>query len=278
MWVAELDDSLTSSPPKKKRFFSEEEISLLRQDPIPHHVAIIMDGNRRWSQKKIKQQSLAFLKGLPLIPKKELNHGHYAGATNVLDVVRSANELGIKVMTLYAFSTENWKRSSYEIETLLGIFEQFLINNQSTMQQEGVRFRAIGDLLPFPTHLQKQIEITEKATENGEAIDLVVAFNYGGRDEICRAFKKMSIDMNLGFLQPEEITPEKVSCYLDTAHWKDPDLLIRTSGEMRLSNFLLWQLAYTEIYVTPVLWPDFTPRELAHAVRDYQLRERRGGT
>ena len=177
-----------------------------------------------------------------------------------------------------AFSTENWKRSSFEVDALLKIFEFFLRDNQKRMIDEEVRFHAIGDLAPFSDSLKKQIRDVENATKEGKAIDLVVAFNYGGRDELCRAFKKMHRDATLGFLDPEEITPEKVSSYLDTAPWKDPDLLIRTSGEMRVSNFLLWQLAYSEIYVTDVFWPDFTPQELYRAVRAFQLRERRIGT
>lgn len=259
----------------EKKFFSPEEIASVKQQAIPRHVAIIMDGNRRWARKKIEQKKYSL--GIPIIRQKDIASGHYSGAANVLDIVRASCELGIEVVTLFAFSTENWKRTSFEVQALLKIFELTLKENQKNMVEEGIRFHAIGDLAPFPASLKANIKEIEIATKNGNSIDLVVAFNYGGRDELCRAFKKMCQDVSFGLLDFEDISVEKIGLYLDTAPWKDPDLIIRTSGEMRVSNFLLWQIAYAEIYVTKVLWPDFAPQDLLKAVRAFQMRERRVG-
>ncbi len=279
-FATEVENQLNSpkeiASQKENHFFSDEEVALVRGEAIPRHVAIIMDGNRRWARKKIEQDNPAS-KGQSIVIKKEITVGHYSGAANVLDIVRASQELGIEILTLFAFSTENWKRSSFEVDSLLKIFESFLRDNQKKMVDEGVRFHAIGELGPFPLSLKNRIEEVEERTMQGKSIDLVVAFNYGGRDELCRAFKKMYCDVSFGFLDPDIISPETIGSYLDTAPWRDPDLLIRTSGEMRISNFLLWQLAYSEIYVTNVLWPDFTANDLFKAVREFQLRERRVG-
>lgn len=225
---------------------------------VPRHVAIIPDGNRRWAQ---AQSTFNLMKG------------HWAGASIVTPIVEAAADLGIKVMTIYSFSTENWNRPSHEVETLMTIFETYLRENRQRMVEKGVRLGTIGDLTPFPQKVKDEIEKTRAATGGGERIDLVLAMNYGGRDEMRRAIRAI-VEAKLSH---EEITEETISRYLDTSPYGDPDLLIRTSGEQRISNFLLWQLAYTEVYVTDLLWPDFTPRDLFDAVVDFQKRTRRLG-
>lgn len=225
---------------------------------VPRHVAIIPDGNRRWAQAQ---------------PTFNLMKGHWAGASIVTPIVEAAADLGIKVITIYSFSTENWNRPPLEVETLMTIFETYLRENRQRMVEKGVRFGTIGDLTPFPQRVKDEIEITRNATAEGGRIDLVLAMNYGARDEMRRAIRRM-VEAKLS---SEEITEETISSHLDTSRYGDPDLLIRTSGEQRISNFLLWQLAYTEVYVTDLLWPDFTPRDLLEAVLDFQKRKRRLG-
>ena len=232
----------------------------MQKETIPHHVAIIMDGNRRWAKKKNPLQ------------------GHWAGAEIVLDIVRAASDLGIKVLTLYGFSTENWSRSAVEVAALEEIIEVFLRDKREQMIEQGVRLHIIGDLMPFPESLKKEVARSLDATKESKTIDLVVGLNYGGRDDIRRAFDKMVDAIGEGTLDKNKITESTIASFLDTAPFGDPDLLIRTSGEMRVSNFLLWQLAYTEIYVTQLLWPDFTPQELTQAVLSYQQRRRRIGS
>lgn len=253
-----------SLPPKLLQF-AEEELRLVTSSPLPRHVAIIMDGNRRW----MKKQFFGTL----------LNHlgGHWAGAETLTKIVEAASDLGLKTLTVFGFSTENWGRSSEEIAALLHILETYLETNRQKMVDQGVRFHVIGDLTPFSQKLKKTIETTRAATAEGQGIDFVVALNYGGRDEIRRAMQKMFGNMLLNKLAPQDLTEETISHYLDTAPFGDPDLLIRTSGEQRISNFLLWQMAYTEVYMTETLWPDFTPRDLLKAVLDFQKRQRRKG-
>lgn len=244
--------------------FSKEEFEDLRSRPVPRHVAIIMDGNRRWVKKQLSGAM-------------HLHGGHWAGANTLTTIVEAASELGIKVLTVYGFSTENWGRSSEEVEALLEILHSYLELNCQKMVDQNIRFHPIGDLSPFSIELQRTIKETSLATERGKGMDFVIALNYGGRDEIRRAIQKIVGKVMEGTFTKEAISEETIASHLDTAPFGDPDLLIRTSGEKRISNFLLWQLAYAEVYLTETLWPDFTPRELLKAVLDFQQRQRRIG-
>lgn len=250
---------------QKSLYYSESELALVQECAVPRHVGIIMDGNRRWAKRQVLSKITD-----PLV-------GHWTGANILIPIVEAASDLGVKALTVYAFSTENWLRPPHEVETLLHIFEVFLKENLLRMVEQGVRFQVIGDLTPFSESLKKEIYNTQEATQYGEGIDFVVALNYGGRDEVRRAVQAIAADVQKGILQQESITESLIAGYLDTAHVGDLDLLIRTSGEMRVSNFLLWQLAYAEIYITDVLWPDFTPRDLLQAVVAFQKRQRRVG-
>ncbi len=243
-------------------FYSNEELAIVQQHPVPKHIAIIPDGNRRWAK---KQSAFNLMKG------------HWAGASILTTIVEAASDLGVEALTVYSFSTENWLRPKQEVQTLFSVFETFLRKNRSKMVGLGVRLGTIGNLAPFPDSLKEEIEKTREATADGKTIDLVLAMNYGARDEMRRALVSMVGAMERGDLEKELITEEVIADYLDTARYIDPELLIRTSGEQRISNFLLWQLAYTEVYVTDVLWPDFTPRDLLDAVLDFQKRIRRLG-
>ena len=245
--------------------YTNEEIAAVAENPLPEHVAIIMDGNRRWAKKEFLNASRPYFAG------------HQAGAQVLTKIVEAASNLGIKVLTVFAFSTENWERSPEEVATLLQIIQTYLDNQRQKMVDEGVRFHVIGDVTPFSLRLKKIIEETIQATAHGTGIDFVVALNYGGRDEIRRVLQKVVKEVLAGTLSQEEMTEERLAQYLDTAPFGDPDLLIRTSGERRISNFLLWQSAYAEVYVTDTLWPDFTPRDLFLAVLDFQKRQRRIG-
>lgn len=245
--------------------FTEEKVRLLNDMPIPHHVAIMMDGNRRWAQKQFSSK-----KNDPFV-------GHWAGAKCIFAVVEAAKEIGIKVLTLWAFSTENWKRSPLEVQLLMHIFEQYLRDMSSKMVEKGVKLSVIGDLAPLSEGIKNQIALTEEATMGGREIELVIAFNYGGKDDLKRAFLKITEKLENKEITKEAIDENLIAGYLDTAKWPDPDLIIRTSGENRVSNFMLWQLAYSEIYVTELLWPDFRPVHLVEAVINYQGRQRRRG-
>lgn len=257
---------LTSFDSKRSyEYFTQDQLKSLDQKYIPNHVAIIMDGNRRWAKKRnLASLSRAFT-------------GHWAGAKNILDIVGAAKEIGIKVLTVYAFSTENWSRSKAEIQTIISIFEEYLEKNLKKMIENGIKFSTIGDLTPFPEALKNQISISKDATKACNEIELVIAMNYGGRDDIRRAAIALAEDFAQKKVFKNEITEEFFRKYLDTAVWEDPDLLIRTSGEMRVSNFLLWQISYSEVHVTDVLWPDFSPQDLLNAIIDFQKRERRVG-
>lgn len=241
--------------------YTPKQIAALDAARLPQHIAIIMDGNRRWAQ----------MQNLPSLA------GHWAGAQTLTHIIRAAGELGIKIVTVYAFSTENWIRPQEEVEGLLELTETYLVEQRSSMIKEGVRLGTIGDLSRFPSKLLDVIEETKTATSKGNTIDLVLALNYGGRDDIKRALSAIAKDFVNNKISNHELTEQTISKYLDTAKWQDPDLLIRTSGEMRLSNFLLWQASYAEMYVTEVLWPDFTSQHLYEAVLDYQRRNRRVG-
>lgn len=233
----------------------------LDMDRIPKHIAIIMDGNRRWAKNQ----------GLPSMV------GHWHGAEALSKIVETAAAMGVKVLTVYAFSTENWKRSPEEVDSIMKLFRMYLIGQKERMIREGVRLGTIGDTRRFPENVKETLDEVKKATAGGDKIDLVLAVNYGARDDIRRALVSIVEDCGLGRLQKEDITEALISRYLDTAPWGDPELLIRTSGENRLSNFLLWQISYAEVYITDVLWPDFNELELMKAVATYQKRVRREG-
>ncbi len=229
---------------------------------VPRHIAIVMDGNRRWAKKR----------GLPA------TYGHWKGSDVIAKIVRFASQLGVKVLTLYAFSTENWKRSQEEVDELMKLISFYLHKNMQFMEEESVRLETIGDLALLPESVQETIAVAKKKTAKGSQITLVLALNYGGRDEIKRAFVKIANDLEEGKLQKKDISENLISTYLDTASLGgDPDLFIRTSGEKRFSNFLLWQISYAEVYMTEVLWPDFTPSDLLDAIKEFQKRSRRLG-
>ncbi len=224
---------------------------------IPHHVGIIMDGNGRWAE----------LRGLPRI------EGHRRGAERSKEVIECAAELGIKSLTLYAFSTENWRRPSAEVSTLMRLLELYLAKELKRLMRDGIVFRAIGEIWRLPQQIQEIIRDAEQKTSLNKGMVLVTALSYSGRNEIIRAVKKM---LRAGIL-PDALTEEVFSSFLDTAGIPPPDLIIRTSGEKRISNFLLYQAAYAELYFTETLWPDFSREEFLLAVQDYQQRERRFG-
>ncbi|MEE1306277.1 MAG: isoprenyl transferase [Agathobacter sp.] len=228
---------------------------------IPQHVAIILDGNGRWAKAK----------GMPR------NYGHTAGAKNVETVCKAANELGIKYVTMYAFSTENWNRPDSEVDALMKLLESYLKNCIKTADKNNMRVRIIGDMRRLSEKFQKRIKELEEASKNNTGLNLTIAINYGSRDEMIRGMKKMIEDHDNGKLNLDDINEQVFSNYLDTADIPDPDLMIRTSGEQRLSNYLLWQLAYSEFYFTDVPWPDFHKEELIQAIEAYNNRDRRFG-
>lgn len=228
---------------------------------IPQHVAIILDGNGRWAKAK----------GMPR------NYGHTAGAKNVETVCKAANELGIKYVTMYAFSTENWNRPDSEVDALMKLLESYLKNCIKTADKNNMRVRIIGDMHRLSEKFQKRIKELEEASKNNIGLNLTIAINYGSRDEMIRGMKKMIEDHDNGKLNLDDINEQVFSNYLDTADIPDPDLMIRTSGEQRLSNYLLWQLAYSEFYFTDVPWPDFHKEELIQAIEAYNNRDRRFG-
>ena len=228
---------------------------------LPHHIAIIMDGNGRWAKKK-------FLNRIG---------GHVKGVNAVREVVTACRELGIKVLTLYAFSIENWKRPADEVNALMGLLKEYLLKECEEMVQNNIRLNAIGRIEDLSLDVQTTLRETMKKTERCDGMILNLALSYGGRSEILHAVQGILSDFQRGKVNPEEITIQRFSQYLWTRGIPDPDLLIRTSGEFRISNFLLWQIAYTELYVTDTLWPDFDRKELLKAIADYQSRERRFG-
>ena len=228
---------------------------------IPQHIAIILDGNGRWAKAK----------GMPR------NYGHTAGAKNVETVCQAAHDLGVKYVTMYAFSTENWNRPEGEVEALMKLLESYLKNCIKTADKNNMRVRVIGDTTRLSERFQERIRELEAASAKNDGLNLQIAINYGSRDEMTRAMRRMSEDVAAGKRKPEEITESVFEEYLDTAGIPDPDLLIRTSGELRLSNFLLWQLAYSEFYFTDVPWPDFHKEELQRAIEACNKRDRRFG-
>ncbi len=228
---------------------------------IPQHVAIIMDGNGRWAKKK-------------MMPR---NYGHAQGSKVVEKICEEAYRIGIKYLTVYAFSTENWNRPREEVDSLLKLLKSYMKDCLKTSSKNNMRVRILGDISRLETNLQESILNLEKESAKNTGLNFQVALNYGGRDEIVRGIKKLAVDCQTGKLNIDDVDIDKFSSYLDTEGIPDPDLLIRTSGELRLSNFMLWQLAYTEFYVTDTLWPDFNINELKKAVVYYNSRDRRYG-
>ncbi len=228
---------------------------------VPKHVAIILDGNGRWAKAK----------GLPRTA------GHTAGAKNVENIAAAAHDLGIKYLTLYAFSTENWNRPKDEVKALMTLLDNYLKNCLKTAKKNNMRVRVIGDISRLDQELQDKIILLEKESAAYTGLNLTIAINYGSRDEMIRGMKKLYRDIADGKHTVEEVSEDFFCDYLDTWDMPDPDLMIRTSGEQRLSNYLLWQLAYAEFYFTPVPWPDFDKQELKKAVEAYENRDRRYG-
>jgi len=233
----------------------------VRAQPRPAHVAIIMDGNGRWATGR----------GLPRIA------GHREGVKAARAIVRAADAIGLRYLTLYAFSTENWSRPEDEVTMLMRLLEESIYRELPELMDNNVRFRVIGRTAGVPLPVRRGLEHVVAATEKNTGLTLLVAFNYGGRDELLDAFRALARRVQTGELAPERISEADVSGALYTDGVPDPDLLIRTSGEMRLSNFLLWQIAYTELWMTPTLWPDFAAADLYQAVADFQRRTRRFG-
>ncbi len=228
---------------------------------IPEHVAIILDGNGRWARKK----------GMPR------NYGHAQGSKTVENICEEAYKMGIKYLTVYAFSTENWKRPRDEVDALMKLLRNYMKTCLKTAEKNRMRVRVLGDLKGLDEDIRSRILELQEASRDNDGLNFQIAINYGSRDEMLRAMGKMAADQAAGKLKGEDITEERFASYLDTAGIPDPDLLIRTSGEQRLSNFLLWQLAYTEFYFTDVLWPDFSKEELEKAIVQYNKRDRRFG-
>lgn len=233
----------------------------LDADRVPAHVAVIMDGNGRWAAKR----------GLPRVA------GHRAGAKAIEEVIAAAIETGVRYLTIYSFSTENWRRSEDEVSALMGLFVEVLRAKLADLQTQDVRVRVVGRLDEMPRATADAFRETMTATRGNSTLDLVVALNYGGRAEIADAARAIAREAAAGTLDPDSVDETAVASRLYTAGLPDPDLLVRTSGERRLSNFLLWQVAYSEILVTDVLWPDFDRDEFLAAVVDYQARDRRFG-
>ena len=228
---------------------------------IPNHIAIILDGNGRWAKAK----------GMPR------SYGHVKGCANLETICDDMKELGVKYLTVYAFSTENWKRSRGEVEGLMKLFRNYLKKCIKISEKNKMKVKIIGDVTAFDEDIQQKIRDLEEFSKDYTELHFQIALNYGSRDEIVRGMRRMAEDAAQGRLRPEEIEEKTIGNYLDTAGIPDPDLLIRTSGEQRLSNFLLWQLAYTEFYFTDVPWPDFNKAELLRAIDTYNHRDRRYG-
>jgi len=254
--VVIMDEKKNKGESESSGEFPGEELS-----PLPRHIAVIMDGNGRWAKAR----------GLPR------NEGHRAGAESVRNIVTECRSLGIGALTLYSFSTENWKRSKLEKAALWLLLRQFLKSELNLMLDKGIAFDTIGDEAPLEPVVRRAIDEVREKTSGGDKMRLTLALNYGGRDEIIQAVRQMARQVADRKMTLEEITKESFSQALYTAHLPDPDLLIRSGGEQRVSNFLLWQIAYTELWITPVLWPDFGRDHLMEALRDFAKRERRYG-
>lgn len=229
----------------------------MSSDPLPRHIAIIMDGNGRWARARSKARI----------------RGHEEGVNRVREIVEECSSLGVEVLTLYAFSAENWSRPHYEVDLLMLLLRRFARSERAELVRQNVIFSTLGDTERLPERVQKELVATQKATEQNSGLRLQLALSYGGRDEILRAIKRLAQSGH----DISSLTEEVFSQYLDTSWQADPDLVIRTSGEQRLSNFLIWQSAYSELYFTKCYWPDFTKEELHKAIEDFQKRERRFG-
>ncbi len=228
---------------------------------VPQHVAIILDGNGRWARSK----------GMPR------NYGHAQGSKNVERICEEAWRMGIKYLTVYAFSTENWQRPKSEVDALMKLLRNYMKTCLKTAEKNDMKIRVIGDIRPLDEDIKKRILELEEASRNNGGLNFTIALNYGSRDEMIRAVRRLAQDCVDQKVKPEDIDEKLYAAYLDTRELPDPDLLIRTSGELRLSNYLLWQLAYSEFYFTDVPWPDFTKEELIRAIEHYNSRERRFG-
>lgn len=228
---------------------------------VPQHIAIILDGNGRWAKAK----------GMPR------NYGHMQGAKNVERICEAAYKMGVKYLTVYAFSTENWSRPQGEVEALMKLLRNYMKTCLKTAEKNRMRVRVIGDVEKLDDDIKRRIYELEESSKQNDGLHFQIALNYGSRDEMVRAMQKIGMDLCAGKFAPADITEELFEKYLDTHEIPDPDLLIRTSGELRLSNYLLWQLAYTEFYFTDVPWPDFTKEELEKAILQFNKRDRRYG-
>ena len=250
---------------KRKRSLNSNPSSSIQTDldpqKLPVHVAVIMDGNGRWAKKRLLNRI----------------KGHEKGSETVRTVVRTCREIGIRVLTLYAFSTENWQRPPSEIAALMALLKKFLISERKEMLDNNIRLNAIGQVERLPEDVRQELNRSMGLTEKNDGMILNLALSYGARTEIVKAVKEIVQDIKTGRIDADSITPDLISKHLYTGKMPDPDLLIRTSGEMRISNFLLWQIAYTEICVTDTLWPDFGKDELLQILKNYQQRERRFG-
>jgi undecaprenyl diphosphate synthase len=233
----------------------------LDKEKLPRHIAVIMDGNGRWARKRSLERIM----------------GHRRGMESVRRVVKACRELGIEVLSLYAFSTENWRRPTAEVRSLMLLLKHYIQAEIEALHDNNICVRAVGSLAKLPPDVHRLIESGVEKTRHNSGMVLNVALSYSGRDEIVRAVVRIAEKVQNHELQAADITEQLFAGHLDTADLPDPDLLIRTSGELRISNFLLWQIAYTELYVTDVLWPDFTDEELYKAIADYQHRSRRFG-
>ncbi|MGN5456832.1 MAG: isoprenyl transferase [Candidatus Kurthia intestinigallinarum] len=245
----------------KKDATLQERMLKVRSESVPQHIAIIMDGNGRWAQKR----------ALPRVA------GHHEGMKNIRTITRCANKVGIGALTLYAFSTENWKRPRKEVEFLMRLPEEFLTSFLPELMELNIRVRMIGEIDALPTHTQKAVQNAMNTTASNTGMILNFALNYGSRREMVLSVQEIVTQVQNGTLSLEDISEETISNHLMTSQLPDPDLLIRTSGELRLSNFLLWQLAYSEFWFTDVHWPEFSDKDLLEAVESYQSRNRRYG-
>jgi undecaprenyl diphosphate synthase len=247
--------------PEAEALSEPQLAAVVRRQPVPAHIAIIMDGNGRWATQR----------GYPRIA------GHHEGVKSARTIVKAADAVGVRYLTLYAFSTENWNRPGDEVSMLMSLLERTVQSELPDLMEQNVRLRVIGRTDGVPSGVRRGIARVVEGTRNNTGLQLQMAFNYGGRDELLDAFRRLAADVKEGRLDPADISEKDVSAALYTADMPDPDLLIRTSGEMRISNFLLWQIAYTELWITPDFWPDFGARTLYRAILDFQGRTRRFG-
>jgi undecaprenyl diphosphate synthase len=237
------------------------ELKGLDKNRLPQHVAIIMDGNGRWAKVRGKSRI----------------EGHRRGKTSVRVIVETSRKIGIRYLSLYAFSTENWFRPRQEVHALMGLLEHYLAVEQPKMMRYGIRLLAVGNRDRLPPRVRRILEQVIELTRDNQRMTVILALSYSGRDDIVRMVRHVAREARAGKIDPDSIDEELIAARLDTAGIPDPDLLIRTSGELRISNFFLWQIAYTELYVTPILWPDFREHEYLEALREYQGRRRRFG-